>query len=64
MSRLRLTKLVTVLPYFVVVNNSPHSLRYMEDNEQADLWNDSAPNQVRQAEQFLWQFKRFVNHNR
>ena len=38
MSRLKLTKIVTILPYFLVVNNTPFKLRYMEDNEDADLW--------------------------
>ena len=50
LSRLRLTKLVTVLPYFVIVNKSTHHLRFMEDNEEADLWNDSAPNDVSKHE--------------
>ena len=47
MSRLNLTKIVTILPYFLVVNDTAYSLRYMEDNEQADLWIDISPNEVR-----------------
>ncbi|XP_025099873.1 vacuolar protein sorting-associated protein 13A-like isoform X2 [Pomacea canaliculata] len=40
MSRLKLTKIVTVLPFFLVVNQSSRSLRYMEENENSDLWLD------------------------
>ena len=46
MSQLKLTKIVTIMPFFVVVNNTSHSLRYMEENEQADLWHDIEPNEV------------------
>lgn len=45
LSRLKLTKIVTIMPYFLVVNNTQHILRYMEDNELADLWMDIAPNE-------------------
>ncbi len=45
MSRLKLTKIVTILPYFLVVNNTQHNLRYMEENEQADLWLNIAPSE-------------------
>jgi hypothetical protein len=40
MSRLRLTKIITVLPYFLVINQSGRRLRYMEENPIADLWLD------------------------
>jgi SHR-binding domain of vacuolar-sorting associated protein 13 len=46
MSHLKLTKIVTILPYFVIVNCTPNQLRYMEDNQQTDLWFDLAPQQV------------------
>ena len=49
LSSLRLTKIVTVLPYFVVINFTAQPLRYMEDNEQADLWFDIAPKEVLQC---------------
>nr|KAG5703288.1 hypothetical protein BaRGS_025530 [Batillaria attramentaria] len=39
MSRLRLTKIITVLPFFLVINQSTRKLRYMEENEH-DLWFD------------------------
>ncbi|XP_044592317.1 vacuolar protein sorting-associated protein 13A-like isoform X2 [Cotesia glomerata] len=34
------TKIVTFLPYFFVKNNTKRALRFMEENEDADLWND------------------------
>ena len=46
MSRLQLTKIVTILPYYLVVNNFDQPLRYMEENEEADLWYDVDPGQV------------------
>lgn len=46
MSHLKLTKIVTILPYFVIVNCTSNQLRYMEDNQQTDLWFDLAPQQV------------------
>ncbi|XP_033739881.1 vacuolar protein sorting-associated protein 13C-like [Pecten maximus] len=39
-SSLKLTRIVTILPFFLVVNNSSHNLRYMEENEETDLWED------------------------
>lgn len=39
-SNLKLTRIVTILPFFLVVNNSSHNLRYMEENEETDLWED------------------------
>ena len=47
MSKLKLTKIVTVLPYFLVANNTGRKLRFMEENEEADLWMDIDPAQVR-----------------
>ncbi|KAL8570903.1 hypothetical protein ACOMHN_023576 [Nucella lapillus] len=40
MSRLRLTKIITVMPFFLVINQSSRKLRYMEENPNADLWFD------------------------
>ncbi|XP_076444664.1 LOW QUALITY PROTEIN: intermembrane lipid transfer protein VPS13A-like [Babylonia areolata] len=42
MSRLWLTKIITVLPFFLVINQSSRKLRYMEENPNADLWFDIA----------------------
>ncbi|XP_028179062.1 uncharacterized protein LOC114366398 [Ostrinia furnacalis] len=41
----QLTKIVTLLPYFVVYNDTRRHLRFMEENEAADLWLDLAPQQ-------------------
>ncbi|GFO42661.1 vacuolar protein sorting-associated protein 13c [Plakobranchus ocellatus] len=40
LSKLQLTKIVTIVPFFLVINSSSQKLRYMEENEQADLWID------------------------
>ncbi|KAG8309675.1 hypothetical protein J6590_078971 [Homalodisca vitripennis] len=40
-----LTRIVTLLPNFLVTNESRRPLRFMEDNERADLWIDLAPSQ-------------------
>ncbi|XP_034828930.1 intermembrane lipid transfer protein VPS13A-like isoform X1 [Maniola hyperantus] len=41
----QLTKIVTLLPYFIVYNDTKKHLRFMEENEAADLWMDLAPQQ-------------------
>ncbi|CAG9562322.1 unnamed protein product [Danaus chrysippus] len=41
----QLTKLVTLLPYFMVFNDTRRPLRFMEENEAADLWLDLSPQQ-------------------
>ncbi|XP_062531261.1 intermembrane lipid transfer protein VPS13A isoform X2 [Bombyx mori] len=41
----QLTKIVTLLPYFLVFNDTKRHLRFMEENEAADLWFDLAPQQ-------------------
>ncbi|CAH0720243.1 unnamed protein product, partial [Brenthis ino] len=41
----QLTKIVTLLPYFIVYNDTKKHLRFMEENEAADLWIDLAPQQ-------------------
>ena len=46
MSRLKLTKIITVTPFFLVVNQSSRALRYMEENKHTDLWFDLAIGQV------------------
>ncbi len=46
LSKLKLTKIVTIMPYFLVVNNTHHQLRFMEENESADLWNNLGPHEV------------------
>ncbi|XP_067142942.1 intermembrane lipid transfer protein VPS13A-like isoform X2 [Centruroides vittatus] len=45
LSQLQLTKIIIIFPYFIVINKTKRHLRYMEENEQADLWFDIAPNQ-------------------
>lgn len=40
-----LTRIVTLLPNFLVVNDTKKHLRFMEENERADLWIDLAPGQ-------------------
>ncbi|XP_065221412.1 intermembrane lipid transfer protein VPS13A-like isoform X2 [Planococcus citri] len=42
----QLTKIVTLLPYFLISNESRFAIRYMEENEQADLWIDLPQNQT------------------
>ncbi|XP_047103973.1 vacuolar protein sorting-associated protein 13A-like [Schistocerca piceifrons] len=41
----QLTRIVTFLPNFIVTNNSNKHLRFMEENERADLWIDLSPGQ-------------------
>ncbi|KAL4233205.1 hypothetical protein ACF0H5_007889 [Mactra antiquata] len=45
LSKLKLTKIITVLPFFLVVNSSSRPLRYMEENKSTDLWFDLAVGQ-------------------
>ncbi|XP_054272680.1 intermembrane lipid transfer protein VPS13A-like [Macrosteles quadrilineatus] len=40
-----MTRIVTLLPNFLVTNETRRHLRFMEDNERADLWIDLAPSQ-------------------
>ncbi|KAK9875024.1 hypothetical protein WA026_005834 [Henosepilachna vigintioctopunctata] len=42
----RLTKIVTILPSFLIRNNTAKHLRVMEENEKTDLWIDIAPQQT------------------
>lgn len=39
------TRIVTFLPYFYCNNKTKKALRFMEENEEADLWNDLLPGQ-------------------
>nr|XP_022286655.1 vacuolar protein sorting-associated protein 13A-like isoform X3 [Crassostrea virginica] len=41
-SHLKLTRIVTITPFFLVVNRTSRGLRYMEENETTDLWMDIA----------------------
>ncbi|XP_030755861.1 vacuolar protein sorting-associated protein 13A-like [Sitophilus oryzae] len=42
----RLTKIVSILPSFLVINNTEKALRFMENNEKTDLWIDLEPSQT------------------
>lgn len=53
-----LTTIVTFLPNFSVVNSSNRSLRFMEDNQEADLWTDILQGQVFSASTVI-----YSNHN-
>lgn len=39
------TKIITFLPYFLICNKTKRALRFMEENEEADLWTDLLPAQ-------------------
>ncbi|XP_014251025.1 vacuolar protein sorting-associated protein 13A-like isoform X2 [Cimex lectularius] len=41
----QLIKIVTLLPNFIISNESKRPLRFMEENEKADLWIDLSPSQ-------------------
>ncbi|XP_022244299.1 vacuolar protein sorting-associated protein 13C-like [Limulus polyphemus] len=45
LSHLQLTKIIIITPFLVVMNNTQQYLRFMEENEQTDLWLDIAPSQ-------------------
>ena len=45
-SKLHLTKIVTILPYFTVVNMTSHQLHYMEQDQNTDLWLNIGPKEV------------------
>jgi hypothetical protein len=45
-SDLKLTRIVTITPFFLVVNKLSRELRYMEENETTDLWLDIAVGEV------------------
>lgn len=40
------TKIITLIPYFLLSNQCKMPIRFMEENEQADLWIDLPQNQV------------------
>ncbi|BET01399.1 Vacuolar protein sorting-associated protein [Nesidiocoris tenuis] len=42
----QLTKIITLLPNLIISNESKKALRFMEENEKADLWIDLAPSQT------------------
>ena len=39
-NHLQLTRIVTFMPYFIVRNMTSRPLRFMEENDKMDLWND------------------------
>nr|XP_034335213.1 vacuolar protein sorting-associated protein 13A isoform X3 [Crassostrea gigas] len=39
-SDLKLTRILTITPFFLVVNKTSRALRFMEENETTDLWMD------------------------
>ncbi|KAK4321628.1 hypothetical protein Pmani_007575 [Petrolisthes manimaculis] len=43
--QLHLTKIVTLLPYFLVRNLTPRPLRFMQESEKVELWYDLTPQQ-------------------
>ncbi|KAG8198773.1 hypothetical protein JTE90_007083 [Oedothorax gibbosus] len=43
MSKTLMTKVVVIKPFFLVINNTESHLRFMEKNENTDLWFDIAP---------------------
>ncbi|XP_052088041.1 intermembrane lipid transfer protein VPS13C-like isoform X4 [Mytilus californianus] len=44
-SHLKLSRIVTITPFFLVINKSSYHLWYMEKNEEKDLWLDLKKNQ-------------------
>lgn len=40
------TRIITLMPYFLVRNLTTKRLRFMEENDKMDLWNDLEPQQV------------------
>ncbi|CAG2212442.1 VPS13A_C [Mytilus edulis] len=44
-SHLKLSRIVTITPFFLVINKSSYNLWYMEKNEEKDLWLDLKKNQ-------------------
>lgn len=47
------TKIITLLPYFLLSNEYYVPIRIMEENEQADLWIDLPQNQVRRKKIYI-----------
>lgn len=45
LSRMGISKIISITPFFLVVNNTEHYFRFMEENEAADLWFDIGPRQ-------------------
>lgn len=44
--KLHLTKIVTLMPYFLVRNLTQRPLRFMQENDKVELWYDIPPQQV------------------
>ena len=47
LSKLSLTKIVTITPYFLVRNKTDMVLSYMEEGVRAGIWVNIRPNEVR-----------------
>lgn len=63
LSNLQLTKIVTIVPFFLVINNSSRKLRYMEENEQADLWIDIEKDQYQPFWPVTESFNMYVKYD-
>ncbi|KAK3591108.1 hypothetical protein CHS0354_035920 [Potamilus streckersoni] len=64
LSNLKLTKIITIMPFFIVVNNCSKPLRYMEENKETDLWFDLAVGQCSPFWPVTENFKMFVKYER
>ncbi|XP_053396044.1 intermembrane lipid transfer protein VPS13A-like isoform X3 [Mercenaria mercenaria] len=64
LSKLKLTKIITVLPFFLVVNSSGKPLRYMEENKATDLWFDLAVGQCSPFWPVTESYSMFVKYER
>ncbi|KAL3882618.1 hypothetical protein ACJMK2_028943 [Sinanodonta woodiana] len=64
LSNLKLTKIITIMPFFIVVNSCSKPLRYMEENKETDLWFDLAVNQCSPFWPVTENFKMFVKYER
>ncbi|CAH1799951.1 unnamed protein product [Owenia fusiformis] len=62
MSKLKLTKLVTIMPYFLVVNQTTHRLRYMEETMDTELWLDIGPGECTPFWPVSEAMRMFVKH--
>ncbi|KAG1650405.1 Vacuolar protein sorting-associated protein 13C [Nymphon striatum] len=44
-SKLQLSKIITITPYFLIINNTKRDMMYMEENIKTDLWLDLSSDQ-------------------
>ncbi|GFR60474.1 vacuolar protein sorting-associated protein 13C [Elysia marginata] len=63
LSNLQRTKIVTIVPFFLIINNSNQKLRYMEENEQADLWIDIEKDQYQPFWPVTESFNMYVKYD-